>query len=293
MSQQQPPWGTYPYPPQTPGQPQATPPQYAPPGAQPYPYPYQPQPYPPYGQYPQMAAAPPEKQWPVPKGKIVPTVWFITLIVGTLVAVGLAFAGSYTITPAPAAFGTVIYQSSLASDDGKWTKHTDNNQQCAFTNGGLDTQANQNALAAPQCELTNVTVNDFQLRVQVAPQNALNNAISPLIVVRTSVAFIFEDTGNFTAYDISGNSSAIPVVVFTGSNNQWHGDASQSNTIVIQAQGATYTVAENGATIYSGDFNGKAERLSANGAVGLGAAATAATGGTAEALYMNFSLATP
>ncbi len=287
---QPPPWGTYPYPPQTPGQPPATPPQYPPAGAQPYPYP--PQPYP-RGYYPQMPVAPPEKQWPVPKARIVPAAWLITLVALTLAAIGLAFAGSYIVSAPPASFGTVVYQNSLAIDDGHWTLRSEINQMCAFINGGLDAQANANASATPPCGLTNVSVSDFQLRVQVAAQNAVNNALSPLIVVRSTVAFVFNATGTFTVYDITPNSTNTAVLTYAGSSNQWHDDASQSNTIVIQAQGATYTVAENGVTIYSGDFNGHAENLSPSGTVGLGAAATTLTGGNAEALFTNFSLATP
>jgi hypothetical protein len=237
--------------------------------------------------------APPQKVYPVPAGRAVPMIWLISLITLAVVGVGLALGGSYLVQPAPGPQSTSVYSNSLATDDGQWISTTSGQGQCQFQNGGLDVINTDGSQLAPTCTLQSADVGDLRLSVRILPQAQTNDQLAPAIFVHGSVAILFDDTtGDYAVYDPVTSGTA-PIA--TGYTDQWHTSGYTSNTVVIQVQSATYTIAINGAVVYSGDFSGAAETLPASGAVGLGAYVT--SGGTtlnaAEAIYADFSLSTP
>ena len=252
-----------------------------------YPYPQQqqqmPYPYP----YPMLPPPPPR---PAPTGKHVPTIWLVSMIALALGGIALALGGAVSLPLAPAAFGNAIYNSSLASDDGAWILTNSNQAQCQYENGALHATITNDLTLAPSCELKRPNLTDMRLSVRILPQTQLTNPNSTL----QAVIFVHSTTSAFVAvrfatggkYLVYSSESQLPIYI--GFTNQWHDSGAASNTVVIQTQGAIYTLGMNGVTIYQGDFNGKAERAPASGSVGLGTLDS-----SNEAAYADFSLSTP
>ena len=269
-------------------------------GYQPYPYPY---PYP-YANVP-FAPTPP-RQWPVPAGRRVPLIWTVTLVIVTVVAVGLALIAP-SVNVAPPQPGPVLYASNLAQDDGAWNLRTDAQGQCAYANGGLDAATNQfnasdiapstNGLATlaaydifPTCLLKNQSPSDLYLSVRIVPQANIAATLQPAIIVHSSTAFLFTPQGQLVI-------AFQPVphqwqTFYEAPTNEWRTAAQSSNTIVLQIHGTIYTIALNGVQVYQGDFQGNTAYLSPTGSIALGAYTTS-TQMDGEAAYANFTLATP
>jgi hypothetical protein len=251
------------------------------PAAPMYAYPY---PYP----LPPMPAAP---DAPVPPGRHTATIWLVSLVTLTVLAVAAALGGGLSQSPAPTAGGTIVYQNSLATDDGAWTRRNDSTDQCTYANGGLDAVALGEADLVPQCTLSGSNAGDLRLSVDVLPQAPLNFMQEPVIFVHGSVAILFDPlAGAFSIYDLSLSQRPL----LTGFTDQWHTSDQATNTVVVQVQGDIYTIALNNAQIYQGDLNGSAVSLPTSGTVGLGAWQPLTLGGApAECAFANFSLTTP
>lgn len=259
-------------------QPQPYPYGYPVPPSQPYPNGY-PAPYP-------MPQAPPVKVHPVPAGRIVPAVWLMTMVVLAVGSIALALVGALTQHAAPAVLGTVVYSGSLASDDGAWNLSVNTTTQCHYQNGALHATSSVDGTLTPACALNRPDTSDLRLSVTLLPQAALispSATVAAVIYIHSSVAFVFNATGSYAVY-----TPQQQYPVYIGSTDQSHDSGLVGNTVVIQAQGATYTLGMNGAQIYQGDFNGAAEHFATSGKVGLGTLDS-----STEAAYTDFSLTTP
>lgn len=228
---------------------------------------------------------------PVPAGRHTATIWLVSLVTLTVLAVVAAMGGTLIQTPAPAAGSTTIYHNSLATDDGAWTRHNDSTDQCTYANGGLDAVVTGAADLVPQCELNGSNAANLRLSVDVLPQAPLNYQQEPAIFVHSSVAILFNPTaGAFAVYDAA---SATQLIV--GYTDQWHTSDQATNSIVIAVQGTTYTIALNNVQVYQGDLNDNTASLPISGTVGLGAWQPSALGAnpTTECAFANFTLTTP
>ncbi|MBA3824600.1 MAG: hypothetical protein H0X24_11995 [Ktedonobacterales bacterium] len=253
--------------------------------------PFAPQPQQPYPYAFPMMVAPPAKQYPVPEGRRVPTIWTMTLIVLAVGAALAAIFGGLLRPVAPAPFGTKVYANSLAQDDGAWQLANDPANMCVFANGSLDATADETATTtSPSCTLSAHTVTDFDMSVRLLPPAASNTVFLAAIFVRASetdgVAFIISDTG---LIDVYVPNQRPPVLSFTA--DQWHANMSAGNVFVIQAQGSTYTLAMNGVEVYQGDLNGYAVNAAGSGSIALGAAPPVS--GSTEARFTDFTLTAP
>jgi hypothetical protein len=251
----------------------------APPVAPVYAYPY---PVPPLPVAPEV---------PVPPGPHTATIWLVSLVTLTVLAVAAALGGALLQNAAPALGGTTLYHNSLATDDGAWTRRNDSTDQCAYANGGLDAVVTGAADLVPQCTLSGSNAGDLRLSVAVLPQAPLNYQQEPAIFVHTSVAILFDPAaGAYTVYDAGTTKQLI-----AGFTDQWHTSDQATNTLVIQVQGDVYTIALNNVQLYQGDLEGAAATLPTTGTVGLGAwqPNSLGAGATTECAFANLTLTTP
>ncbi len=256
-----------------------------------YPQQMPPQPYPYVYPAAPVMVAPPQRQYAVPEGRRVPTIWAISLVTVAAVASLLALGGGLLRPLAPAPYRGTVYASPLTQDDGAWQLASDPSNQCAFANGSLDAVTTTAATTfTSSCNLSNHIVSDFRLSVRLLPPADATNTFYASLFVRstttTGVAFIVSNSGLIRA-EIPDHSTA----VLTLSADQWHTNTPDGNVFVILAQGSTYTLAMNGVEVYQGDLNGYAEIQASSGSIGVGAVPLVS--GSTEARFTDFSLTAP
>ncbi len=249
-----------------------------------------PQPYPTYP-YAPASTVPPTP--PVPSGRLVPYFWAGALILLTIAAVALAVLAPFTVTRAPAASGTAIYQNSLVQSDSAWQLRNDATGQCSYANGGLDatSSANNNGLVKT-CVLSSAQPSDLRLGVTILPQVSSNALASAAIFIHSSLVFYFPAPGGgipagaFGIFD--GQSSTDIVTPLNGETVEWHGSGALSNSVVITAQSDQYALYINNVEVW----NGVLDSVSTSGNIGLGVFAGAGDVKD-EAVFSDFSLANP
>ncbi len=252
--------------------------------AYPYaPYPQSPVAYP-YVPYP----APPAKHdWPTPSGRAIPVIWTTVLIILTISAIGFALAGGFltpTLTPT---LGHVVYQSTLAKDDGQWLMDSQVGA-CAFENGGLHATIAVRDDIAPSCRF-NQSFSDVRVSVTILPSIILTAPLHPLIMLHGSIAFLFGSDGAFTVIDTKSTTQAF-IVTFASS---WHTAGIQANTIIVDVSGSVYTLAVNGVQVFQQTF----ADADSSGAIALGAHSFQITAGdppaSGEAIFTDCVISTP
>lgn len=252
-------------------------------------YSYTPWPTPTYA--PPPPPLPSEKLWPVPSGRLVPFFWAGALVVLTLIAIAASILAPLTAPQVPTVTGSLIYQNALSASDGHWDTSSTSEGQCAYELGGLHASTSNSNAISSACRFDQALSN-LHLSVHILPQVDANIPLHPVIVIRSSVAFLFDTNGAFAILDFAdpARTTILAQPQFTA---EWHGLGAKSNLVTIHATGTTYTLGINGVQVYQATFAG----TNTSGNIALGAHSTpftaAETDAAGEAVFTDFSLSAP
>jgi hypothetical protein len=199
---------------------------------------------------------PPAQPSALPASRLFAPVLAIIFVVVTAGAVALATYAPQTLPAnadaAPSGW-TQVYNTSLASDDGQWSKP----DGCQFANGGLDIQNGAVCEFQPSKAL-DLTSQGFLIKATVAPDADIggNEDLTPRILLddgSTTVDAGLVNPGgaaNLGDYEIciapTGSSTCATQV--QGGTIYWHGDDFVANTLAVK-----YDSSANQVTLYIND----------------------------------------